>query len=92
MIRYLFLFASAGLAVTPLQAGDPPAQQETPPPAASAKETPDAKAPERRICRVRTVTGSRLQTEKVCRTPSEWAADEKDMRDSLDTRRGTQNN
>ncbi|MDB5471919.1 MAG: hypothetical protein JWR84_3479 [Caulobacter sp.] len=36
------------------------------------------------ICKSRTVLGSRLPTKKVCRTPAQWAAEEKHAKDELE--------
>ncbi|WGM40592.1 hypothetical protein [Caulobacter sp. NIBR1757] len=36
------------------------------------------------LCKSRTVLGSRLPTRKVCRTPEQWAAEEKHAKEELE--------
>lgn len=71
----------AATEAAPASATDPAAQ------AAAAKQ----KAANRKICRTSVVTGSRLQSERICRTAAEWDALEKETRETWTRRDGVQN-
>ena len=55
--------------------------------ASTNTEAKDDEADERKVCRVETITGSRLSKRKVCRTVEEWRKYEQDTSDNFEQAR-----
>jgi len=60
--------------------GDVPAQAQPQPQAAQQK------APEKKICKSETITGSRMGVKKVCATKEQWEARSEEYQDLADHR------
>ncbi|MXP46721.1 hypothetical protein GRI43_04840 [Altererythrobacter luteolus] len=55
--------------------------------AAASAEAKDEEAKEAKVCRIETITGSRLAKRKVCRTAEEWRKYEQDTSDNFEQAR-----
>ncbi|KRB82613.1 hypothetical protein ASE00_11270 [Sphingomonas sp. Root710] len=87
-LKFAFLVALAAMAA-PTLAADPVADNTPPAPTASTtnatgSETAAAASPNKLICRKQEQLGSRLRSNKVCMTQSEWAEQRRQDRMNVD--------
>jgi invasion protein IalB len=80
-MRKAVYFTAATLFVTPLVSSPAFAQQQPQQQQQSARKTPD---PNEVVCEKQQETGSRLASERVCMTRSEWAEQRRLSRQEVD--------